>query len=42
MSCWDKIRGGYNNIPKAFFSIHDTSHRINLDTKEKIKDDYII
>jgi hypothetical protein len=27
ISCWDKIHGEYNNIPKAFFSIHDTIYK---------------
>ena len=35
--CWDKIAGEYNNIPNAFFSIHDTNWKYNLSTNEKIK-----
>jgi hypothetical protein len=42
ISCWDKTRREYDNIPPAFFSIHDTNYKINLDTKEKINDDEII
>jgi hypothetical protein len=42
ISCWDKIKGGYINIPKTFFSIHDTNYKINLDTKETVKYDEII
>ena len=40
--CWDKIKGEYNSIPSAFFSIHDTRYKINLDTKEEVTDDDII
>jgi hypothetical protein len=42
MKCWDKIKGEYKNIPKTYFSIHDTNYKIDLETKEKIKYDEII
>jgi hypothetical protein len=42
ISCWDKIKGEYTNIPKTYFSIHDTNYKINLDTKEILKYDEII
>ena len=37
ISCWDKIKGEYKNIPKIFFSVHDTNYKTDLNTKEKIK-----
>ena len=35
--CWDNIKNDYNNIPKAYFSIHDTNWKTDLETKERIK-----
>jgi hypothetical protein len=40
-SCWDGAIKGYNNIPNAFFSIHDTNYKYDLETNEKIKYDEI-
>jgi hypothetical protein len=34
--CWNKIKIEYNNIPKAYFSIHDTNYKIDLSTGEEI------
>ena len=42
IECWDKIKDEYKNIPKTFFSIHDTNYKIDLNTKQKIKYDEII
>jgi hypothetical protein len=42
IGCWDKIRCEYNNIPGAYFSIHDTNYKINLETKKKVKYNEII
>jgi hypothetical protein len=34
--CWNEIKVEYNNIPKAYFSVHDTDYKIDLSTGEEI------
>ncbi|MDR1284820.1 MAG: hypothetical protein LBJ88_01305 [Campylobacteraceae bacterium] len=39
--CWNKIKMKYNNIPRTYFSIHDTSYKIDLNTGNEIDTDNI-
>ena len=39
--CWNNIKKEYNNIPKAYFSIHDTSYKIDLSTGNEVDTDKI-
>ena len=39
--CWNNIKTEYNNIPRVYFSIHDTNYKIDLSTGNEIDTDKI-
>ena len=39
--CWNTIKNEYNNFTRAYFSIHDTNYKIDLNTGDEMDTDKI-